>query len=295
LDFRGTVLSRVQGPRTLSASFDGGNVTLNLYRGAVIGCYNCHNGPANDNRNNSTPPVVGVVSGSTPNNLPLTLPVTVTPSTATLRIISQPASGSLGISNNVLTYFPEAGFVGGDQFTYAAYDGSHNSTLATGTVSVVQGPFSIGVVAHVPTNSPAGWPVAFAAVPSVTNYSGPVTFSWNFGDGSAAVPNQFPAHTFNSAGTYSWSVTATASNAVAVASGNIQITGPVSLSAQTANGQLAIAWPASSLSGILEESADLGANADWTLVTNSAVLNGAYLNVTVQPDGAKFFRVRQAW
>jgi hypothetical protein len=270
-------------------------VTLNLYRGAIIGCYNCHNGPANDHLNTNAPPTVEVVSGSTSNNLPLALPVAVSPATATLRIISQPASGALGVSNRVLTYFPAAGYAGNDTFTYAAWDGSKNSTLATGTVTVVQGPFSIGVVAHAPTNAPVSWPVAFAAAPVATNYSGPITFSWNFGDGSPAVTNQFPSHTFTASGTYSWNVTATASNLIANAGGSIEIAGPMALSLQTVNGQLAIAWPAYSASTILEESAGLGAEAYWTAVTNPAVLNGDFLNVNVQSGGTKFFRVRQAW
>ena len=94
------------------------------------------------------------------------------------------------------TYFPNPGFVGTDQFTFAAYDGSKNSDLATGTVSVAQGPFSIGAVAHVPPTYPAAWPVAFAVVPTVTNNAAPVTFDWNFGDGSAHSTNQYAAHAY---------------------------------------------------------------------------------------------------
>ena len=245
-DSRGTVLSRIQGDRTLSASFDGGTVTLNLFRGALIGCYTCHNGPSNDSINNSTPPTVNVVSNSTPDNVLVNLPVTVTPASATLRIISQPANGSLGASNNVLTYFPNPGFVGNDTFTYAAWDGSKNSTLATGTVSVAQGPYSLGIVTHVPTNYPSGWPAAFAVVPALTNNSGAVTFNWNFGDGSPASTNQFPTHVFNSSGVFNWSLTASVSNTIAGASGSITITAPMALSLARSPSQLALAWPASS-------------------------------------------------
>ena len=125
------------------------------------------------------------------NSTPLNLPVTVTPATATLRIISQPTNGSLGVSNNVLAYFPNAGFTGSDTFTYAAWDGSKNSALATGTVSVAQGPYSLSIVSHAATNAPVGWPVAFAVVPTVTNNSSTVTFNWKFGDGSMPSTNQF--------------------------------------------------------------------------------------------------------
>ncbi len=172
-DNRGSVLSRAQGPKTLTANFDGGTATLNLFRGALIGCYNCHNGPSNDSINNSAPPTVNAVTGNTLNSAPLDLNVTVTPPTATLRIISQPANGALGVSNNILTYFPNEGFIGSDTFTYAAWDGAKNSSLATGTVAVAQGPISLGATAHVPPTYPAGWPVAFAVVPATTNTLSP--------------------------------------------------------------------------------------------------------------------------
>src|SRR5581483_6993871 len=81
-DSRGTVLSRVQGDRTLTASFDGGTVRLNLFRGALIGCYTCHNGPSGDSINNTTPPTVSVVSGNSLNSTPLNLTVSVVPVTA---------------------------------------------------------------------------------------------------------------------------------------------------------------------------------------------------------------------
>jgi len=291
-DSRGTVLSRVQGDRTLTASFDGGTVTLNLFRGALIGCYSCHNGPSNDSINNSAPPTVTVVSGSTPNDTPLNLTVTNTPVTATLRIISQPANGSLGVSNNVLTYFPNAGFAGSDTFTYAAWDGSKNSTLATGTVTVAQGPYSLGIVTHVPTNYPSGWPAAFAVVPAVTNNSGAVTFNWNFGDGSPASTNQFPTHAFNAAGVFNWSVIASVANATAGASGSITITAPMALSLASSPSQLALSWPAISGDSILEQSPALGTEARWSAVTNAP---GTSFITGFDPTGNHFYRLRQPW
>jgi PKD repeat protein len=289
-DYRGTVLSRMQADRTLSAFG-----TKTFFRGALIGCYTCHKGPGNDSSNTNAAPTVNVVSGSTPNNTPLNLPVTVTPTTATLRIISQPANGSLGVSNNVLTYFPDAGFTGTATFTYAAWDTSKNSLLATGTVSVVQGAYSLGLVAHVPTNYPVGWPVAFAAVPTVTNNSGAVSFNWNFGDGSPASTNQFPTHTYVSQGTYAWSVTASVAGASASASGSIAIAAPVILNLANASGQMSVTWPAGPADGILEASSSLGADAQWTAVTNSPALGKTLINVSAPPTGNKFFRVRQAW
>ncbi len=296
-DNRATVLSRVQGDRILTASFDGGTVTLNLFRGALIGCYTCHNGPSDDNINNSTPPSVNLVSASTPNNTPVNLPVTVTPATATLRIISQPANGSLGVSSNVLTYFPNAGFVGSDTFTYAAWDTSKNSTLATGTVSVAQGPYSLGIVTHVPTNYPSGWPAAFAVVPTVTNNSGAVTYNWNFGDGSTASTNQFPQHIFATSGTYSWQVVATIGIASVTNAGNIVIGVPVVLAAATMNNSsFSLFWPLALGNTIIEQSDTLGAHSIWTAVTNIPAIGtaNASMNLPVA-NGNRFFRVRQAW
>ena len=298
-DNRGTVLSRVQGDRTLTASFDGGTVTLNLFRGALIGCYTCHNGPSNDSINNSTPPTVSIVSGTTPDNTPLNLPVTITPATASLRIISQPANGSLGVSNKVLTYFPDAGFTGSATFTYAAWDGAKNSTRATGTVSVVQGPYSIGIVSHVATNAPAGWPVSFAVVPTVTNNSGAVTFNWNFGDGSASSPNQFAQHTFAAPGNYAWKVAATIGTASATNTGSIIITGPVALALaapKNSTSALSLAWPSALPDVVVEQSPTLGAGAQWTVVTNLPVFGAVNSSVNLPVAGGnRYFRIRQPW
>jgi hypothetical protein len=268
-----------------------------LFRGALIGCYTCHSGPGNDSINNSAPPTVNVVSGSTPNSAPVNMSVTVTPTTATLRIISQPANGSLGVSNNVLTYFPNAGFAGSDTFTYAAWDGSKNSTLATGTVSVVQGSYSLGIVTHVPTNYPSGWPVAFSVLPTVTNNSSAVTFNWNFGDGSATSTNQFAQHVFAASGLYSWQVVATVGSASATNTGNIVITMPVVLAMATPqNSLLSLAWPSALPDVVVEQSTTLGSGAQWTVVTNLPVVGpvNSSMNLPVA-GGNRFFRIRQPW
>ena len=162
----------------------------------------------------------------------------------------------------MLTYFPAVGFAGSETFTYAAWDGAHNSALATGTVSVAQGPYSLGIVTHVPTNAPAGWPVAFAVVPTVTNNSSPVTFNWNFGDGSAPDTNQFARHVYSglaaagiqaaavSSGAYSWKVVATVGNVSVTNAGGITITAPAALAMvhpakQSGSSQLSLSWPSS--------------------------------------------------
>ena len=139
---RGTVLSRMQADRTLSAFG-----TKTFFRGAIIGCYTCHNGPGNDSANGSTAPTASNVTTNTTNDKSVAMTLPATGSGLTLRIISQPANGSVGLSGAVATYFPDPGFVGTNKFTFAAYDGSKNSNLATGTVAVAQGPFSITAIA----------------------------------------------------------------------------------------------------------------------------------------------------
>jgi hypothetical protein len=296
-DSRGTVLSRVQGNRTLTASFDTGTVTLNIFRGALIGCYTCHNGPDNDSVNNSVSPTVNVVAGTIANNAPLQLPVTVTPASATLRIISQPSNGSLGASNNVLTYFPEAGFVGNDTFTYAAWDGAKNSLLTTGNVSVVQGPYSLGLTAQVPTNAPAGWPVSLSAFAAPVNTVAPVSFQWNFGDGSAVATNPFVQHSFAAPGIYSWQVVAAVATARATNAGSLVVTAPMVLAmASVQASALSLSWPASMPNVVVEQSASLTATAAWTVVTNLPVVgpNNATVSLPVA-EGNRFYRARQPW
>jgi len=136
LDYRGTVLSRAQGDRQLAANTEGGGSSLQLFRGATVGCYLCHNGPSSDQANNSPPPTVAnvVVTTAVDQSVAIVLPATGV--NLTLRIVSQPAHGVVGLNNGVATYFPDPGFVGIDSFTFAAYDGAKNSGLGVGTVAV---------------------------------------------------------------------------------------------------------------------------------------------------------------
>jgi Bacterial Ig domain len=135
LDYRGTELSRAQADRTLHSDFG----TKQLWRGFQVSCYLCHRGPSGgENRNpNQAPaaadaqlasagrPVQLVLSAGDPDGDPLTL-----------RIVSQPTHGTVGLDGNDATYFPEPGFVGDDVFTFAAWDGSTQSNLARVSVSV---------------------------------------------------------------------------------------------------------------------------------------------------------------
>jgi len=134
-DYRGTVLSRAKASRTLS----GESGTKQVWRGFQIGCYTCHLGPHNSDPNPNRPAVVTGASISTPVDVPVTIPLGARDPDGdplTLRIVSQPVHGTAGLSGTLATYVPEQGFAGMDRFTFAAWDGSTDSNLATVTVSV---------------------------------------------------------------------------------------------------------------------------------------------------------------
>jgi hypothetical protein len=145
VDYRGTVLSRSKADRALNAF--GGKL---FWRGFQIGCYTCHLGPGNGDGNPNRPAVVTNASVSTALDIPVSVSLQATDPNGNplvLRIVSQPANGAVGLNGRVATYFPFAGFTGGDSFTFAAWDGSTDSNL--GTVSV-----TVGGVGPSPTATP---------------------------------------------------------------------------------------------------------------------------------------------
>lgn len=134
-DLRGTVLSRSLADRTLSTEFG----TKVFWRGFTIGCYNCHNGPNDDDRNSNRAPVVTSATASTTVGQSASLNLVASDAdgnTLTLRIVTQPAHGTVGLSGRTATYFPEPNFTGSDRFTFAAWDGSTESNLGAVTVTV---------------------------------------------------------------------------------------------------------------------------------------------------------------
>ena len=137
-DYRGTVLSRVKGDRTLSGEFG----SKQVWRGFQIGCYTCHLGPGNSDPNPNRPAVVTDATVATPVDTPITITLQAHDpdrNPLTLRIVSQPAQGTVGLSGSLATYIPAPGFQGPDPFTFAAWDGSTDSNLGTVTVNVGSG------------------------------------------------------------------------------------------------------------------------------------------------------------
>jgi hypothetical protein len=298
LDYRGTPLSRMQASRPITVNRDGTIINFPTFKGAEVGCYNCHDGPTHSSANTNANPIALNLATNTLNHQPLVFALPVAGAGAVARIVSQPAHGSVGVSHNVATYFPEAGFVGSDTFTFAAWDGSKNSTLATGTVAVAQGPFSISAKTLVPTSFPAQWAAPFAVLPALSNVVGAVTFEWDFGDASAPGTNQYAAHAYARPGNYSWSVISTLrTNGVAARattnSGTMVVGEPVTLRASRLGNWAVLSWPSTPCDALLEQSPGLGAGANWTVCTNAVTRNGGVLSATVPITGVNFYRLRK--
>ncbi len=97
--------------------------------------------------------------------------------------------------------------------------------------------------ASAPGNGTAGAAIAFSASATTYYCEGEPSFSWNFGDGSSGSGSSV-THTYTAPGTYSWTVTATLSDATASRGGSITITG----GASTVTGVSAASYDGSSFS-----------------------------------------------
>lgn len=135
-DYRGTVLSRALGDRSLNADDFG---RKSFWRGFQIGCYACHNGPGSEQVSPNRAPIVTDTSLTTAMGSPEAVTLEANDADGnplTLRIVAQPRHGTVALDGVTATYFPETGFEGEDSFTFAAWDGSTNSNLGSVAVSV---------------------------------------------------------------------------------------------------------------------------------------------------------------
>ncbi len=134
-DYRGTVLSRSFMNRTLSTEFG----TKAVWRGFQVGCYLCHNGPNSESANSNRAPAVADRSAQTLQGSSAVIQLSATDpdgDSLSLRIVTQPYHGTVSLNNRQATFFPETGFSGQDTFTYAAWDGSTDSNLASVSLQV---------------------------------------------------------------------------------------------------------------------------------------------------------------
>ncbi len=221
-DYRGTVLSRSFANRTISTEFG----TKNFWRGFQIGCYTCHNGPRSDSRNSNQAPVVSDLSAATTAGSSVSIPLQASDpdgNTLTLRIVSQPANGTVGLSGTTATFYPFDGFTGTDTFTYAAWDGMTDSNLGTVTVTVSGGSCTLTCSATAPASANVGDALSFFADATPGGCSGSLSYDWNFGDGTSHSSQQNPTHTYTSAGTYHWTMTASIAGVTCQKTGDITI------------------------------------------------------------------------
>ena len=119
-------------------------------------------------------------------------------------LVDDVGHGVLGLdADGSFAYTPEANFNGTDTFTYKANDGALDSNVATVTIAVS------------PVNSPPvadgdgpylgleGSPVLLDGSASSDPEGSPLTYKWDFGDGSPLVTTEaLVEHTYSSAGVY---------------------------------------------------------------------------------------------
>ncbi len=299
-DERGTILSLAQKTETITSSKYG---PKKLFRGARVGCWLCHKGSGNPGSANPVgPALVTNLSTNTTSGTPVVMTLAATDTnnpvqTLAVRIISQPARGTVGLTNRIATYFPPTGFVGTEQFTFAAWNGATDSNLGTGTVAVAQGTFGITSTAQVPPSYPAGWAAPFGAVATPSNLTATVTYDWDFGDGTAHGAGQYSTHAYDLPGSYNWKVIATVTSGAsksATNSGTIIIVGPIKLTATPSSGSVTFTWPKTVADAVLEYTDNLGPGALWTTATNTVTSGASTYSVSIPNVNAhRFYRLRK--
>jgi PKD repeat protein len=135
---------------------------------------------------------------------------------------------------------------------------THTTTAqATVTVSSVGAALTASASAN-PTSGQTPLSVAFTG--TATGGTPPYTYSWSFGDGSANSTTQNPSHTYNTAGTYTATLTITdsaspahnASSTVSITASPIAATAPgapTGLTAMAANKAVTLGWTAPASTG----------------------------------------------
>lgn len=223
LDYRGTELSRMLGDRRLNTDY--GNSIW--WRGQRVGCYDCHDGPDSEDDTADRAPVVSnvvmVTTTAAPTNAVVYAADADAGDTLTLRIVSPAQHGAASFVGRVVTYQPHAGFVGSDSFTFAASDGTRDSGLGTGLVTVTAMNCALDCGAVVPTQIPVRMPAPFWSMVTADGCVVPPTFTWNFGDGSAPATNARTAHRYAQPGQYTWRLTAISGHFSCAVSGIVAV------------------------------------------------------------------------
>ena len=214
-EYTGTMLSLAHADRTINTGDFG---TKHFWRGHRIGCYTCHDGPTSENPNNDPAPVAVSSTASTTANAAVAIPLST--NEGTIRIVSQPQNGTVGLSGATATYYPFLNFTGSDSFTFAAWDGKKDSNLGTVNVTVTDGACVLVCESLVPATAASRTALPFWANAFVSNCVAEISYLWNFGDGGSSTNTQ-AQHAYGKNGSYGWSVVASASGLCATNSGTI--------------------------------------------------------------------------
>lgn len=294
-DLRGTVLSRLLADRTLSAFG-----TKKWWRGFQVGCYNCHRGPTSDDATANHPATVTSTSLTTTAGAAASVTLTATDPDAnalTLRIVSQPHHGTVGLADRLATYHPDPAYVGTDRFTFAAWDGSTDSDLGTVDVTVTPGDCGITLAAIAPAEVEVGAAVPFRASATVAGCSEPTMFEWTWGDAWAPSPSAQACRSFAAPGDVTWQVRARVGNASETRSGVITVkaapVSPVSLSLTRAGANVVLAWSTNAVGYLLESKPHLDVPL-WQPEPQTPVVVDDHFTVSVPLAAAEqYFRLRR--
>lgn len=293
-DLRGTVLSRMLADRTLTAFG-----AKSWWRGFQVGCYNCHPGPSDDDATANRPAVVTSTSLTTPAGQSVSGTLTATDAdnnTLTLRIVTQPQHGTVGLNNRVATYHPEPGYVGPDRFTFAAWDGSTDSNLGGVEVTVTPADCQLTLSVAVPAEVAVGATAPFRARSVRTGCNQPVTFEWTWGDGHAPATSPEICRSFPAAGEVTWEVRAVAGTASKTLTGVVTVGGPVvpvALAVARIGNDVQITWPSTSVGYRLESVPYLGVTVWQTVAQTPVVVNGQFTVTVPATTTEQYFRLRQ--
>lgn len=289
--YRGSVLGRGQGSRTVTSKFG----SRTYWRGRQVGCYDCHDGAHSSDPSANTAPVVSSVATSTVSgaSVAMTLPgADANGNPLVFRVVSQPGHGTVGVASNRATYFAEAGYTGTVTFAFAANDGTADSNLATGSVAVTQGSFVLSAVAHVPADWPAGWPAPFGAVAAPGNTAAAVSYDWDFGDGSPHGAAANSSHAYAAPGPYAWTLIVAASTASVTVAGTIAITNAPALGIAAADDAVQLTWAGAASAAVLEETPSMSPPV-WSPSTHDVQFGPSELRIAVPLSTTNgFYRLR---
>lgn len=299
-DNRGTVLSWSQQDRTFSDKFG----THHFWQGFEVGCYACHAGPLfseNGIAQTNIAPVALDLAESTVAPAPITFAVPGSDANGdslSYRVVTQPGHGRVSIAGNLATYFPDPGFVGTDSFTYAAWDASTDSNLGTVSLTVNPGACSLSASALVPTADFPNRPVPFRSSGTLVACSGPISYDWDFGDGSAHGSGASVSHIYPVAADYNWTLTASSGGVTNTVSGVLTISPtlgpPLVLTLIPMGFMVELLWPVDNIPTSLETSTDLGQPYSWQPdydpIISDGVTNTTFILMT---SDIQYFRLRR--